>query len=129
MVFARTVKELTCLYEIGRVAQLRGKPLEDLLQHIVELLPPAWQFPEIACARIVIDGKSFATAGFQQGPHRQAVDLVVQGSLRGLIEIVYTDHRPELVAGPFLSEEHSLLETIAREVALMWRGATARRTS
>jgi signal transduction histidine kinase len=113
------VKELTCLYELGRIAQLRSIPLEGVLQHIVELLPPAWQFPKIACARIMLDGRSNSTPDFRQGPHRQTADLVVQGRLRGVIEVVYTEDRLEFSEGPFLSEERSLLEAVAREVALI----------
>lgn len=113
------VKELTCLYELGRIAQLRGVPLKQVLNRIVRLLPPAWQFPEIACARIALDGKSYATPRFRQGCHRQAADFLVQGGLRGSIEVVYTGDRPEFAEGPFLPEERSLLETVAREVALI----------
>jgi signal transduction histidine kinase len=113
------VKELTSLYEIGRIAQLRGIPLDEVLQRIVEVLPPAWQFPDIACGRIILDGCAYTTANFRPGPHRQAVDLVVQGRTRGTIEVVYTENRPEFAEGPFLLEERSLIETIAREVALI----------
>ena len=113
------VKELTCLYELGRIAQLRGIPLKETLQRIVGLLPRAWQFPEIASARITLDGEAFSTPDFRQGCHRQAADLLVQGSLRGSIEVFYTGDRPEFAEGPFLSEERSLLDTIAREVALI----------
>ncbi len=113
------VKELTCLYELGRIAQLHGTPLKEILQRIIRILPPAWQFPEIACARITLDGECYRTAGFRQGCHCQTADLLVQGSLRGSIEVVYTEDRPEFAEGPFLPEERSLLETIAREVALV----------
>lgn len=113
------VKELTCLYGIGRIAQLSGIALDEALQRIVDLLPPAWQFPEIACARLLLDGRAFATAGFREGPHRQAADLTIHGKLRGRIEIVYPEERPEFAEGPFLPEERSLIDNVAREVALI----------
>ena len=113
------VKELTCLYELGRIAQLRGISLNEVLHRIVGLLPPAWQFPEIACARITLDGECYGTPDFRQGGHCQTADLLVKGALRGSIEVGYMDDRPEFAEGPFLPEEHSLLETVAREVALI----------
>ena len=113
------VKELTCLYGISRIAQLSGVGLDEALQRIVELLPPAWQFPGIACARIQLDRRAFATAGFREGPHRQAADLMIDGKQRGVVEVVYTEERPEFAAGPFLAEERSLIDTIAREVGVM----------
>jgi len=113
------VKELTCLYGISRIAQPSRVSLEEALQRIVELLPPAWQFPEIACGRILLDHRAFTTAGFREGPHRQAADLTVNGKLRGSVEVLYTEERPEFAEGPFLAEERSLIDTVAREVALL----------
>ena len=113
------VKELTCLYELGHIAQLRGIPLKEILQRIVHLLPAAWQFPEIARARITLDGEHYNTADFRQGYHRQTAELLIQGSVRGSIEVVYSEDRLEFAEGPFLPEERSLLDTIAREVALI----------
>jgi two-component system NtrC family sensor kinase len=113
------VKELTCLYGIGRIAQLAELSLDEALQRVVELLPPAWQFPEIACARITLDGRAFTTAGFRDGTQRQDADLTVNGKLRGCIEVVYAEGKTEFPEGPFLAEERSLIDTVAREVALI----------
>lgn len=113
------VKELTCLYGIGRIAQLSELPLDDALQRIVELLPPAWQFPECASARLTLDRRVFATAGFRPGRHRQAADLLIGGTSRGCVELHYAEERPRFVEGPFLAEERSLIDTIAQEVALL----------
>lgn len=113
------VKELTCLYEIGRIAQLPGVSLSDALQRIVELLPPAWQFPGIACARIVLDGRVYATPGIQTGSHCQTAELTMNGKVRGVIEVAYLEERVEFAEGPFLPEERSLIDTVAREVALI----------
>jgi two-component system, NtrC family, sensor kinase len=113
------VKELTCLYGISRIAQLSGPALDDVLQRLVELLPPAWQFPGIACARILLDRRAFTTGGFREGPHRQSADLTVGGKLRGSVEVYYKEERPEFAEGPFLPEERSLIDTVAREVSLI----------
>jgi signal transduction histidine kinase len=113
------VKELTCLYGLSRIAQLPGVPLREALQRIVELLPVAWQFPEIACARIRLDEMACTTADYREGPHRQTAELTVKGRPRGAVEVVYTEDRMELAEGPFLVEERSLIDTVAREVALL----------
>jgi signal transduction histidine kinase len=113
------VKELTCLYGIGRIAQLPGVPLAEALRRIVGLLPPAWQFPGIACARIILDGRVCATPGFREGLLRQAAELIVNGKVRGLIEVAYLEQREEFAEGPFLAEERSLIDTVAREVGLI----------
>jgi len=53
------IKELACLYEIARLSAQTDVPLEEVLQGIVELLPPAWLYPEIASARILLGSRSF----------------------------------------------------------------------
>ncbi len=113
------VKELTCLYGIAQVAQRPDISLEESLQEIVALLPPAWQHPEIATARISLDGRAHTTPGFREGPHRQAGDIVVGGARRGVVEVFYTRDKAGFVEGPFLKEEQSLIDTVAREVSLV----------
>ncbi len=113
------IKELTCLYGIAQAVEQPGISLQKILQRIVRLLPPGWQYPESAAARIVLDGHSYATPGFQRTKHRQSADIVVSGRRRGLVEVVYLEDRPELAAGAFLQEEEKLIDAVAREVALI----------
>ena len=111
------VKELTCLYGIAKIAGEPDISQEEILQGIVALLPPAWQYPEITVARITLDGRSYATPGFRDSSWKQAVDIVVKGRLRGSIEVVYVEEKPPLDEGPFLQEERNLLNTIGGQVA------------
>ncbi len=113
------VKELTCLYGIAQVAGRPGISLEEILRAIVELLPPAWQHPEIACARLILDENCYSTKGFRDGHSKQTADIVVNDTRRGAIEVVYAEEKPELDEGPFLEEERNLIDAIARQVALI----------
>jgi two-component system NtrC family sensor kinase len=113
------VKELVCLYGIAKVVQKPGRPLDEVADSIVALLPPAWQHPEIATGRITIDERRFCSNPFAEGPIRQAADIVVNGSKRGEVEVFYLEERPEFDEGPFLKEERSLINEIARQVALV----------
>jgi signal transduction histidine kinase len=113
------VKELTCLYGIAQIVERPDISLDEMLQGIVELLPPAWLYPESALARIIVDGRSYTTPEFHEGRHRQTADIIVTGQGRGVVEVVYSEEKPELDEGPFLKEERSLIDTIARELALL----------
>lgn len=113
------VKELTCLYGIAQVARRPDIALPDLLRAVVELLPQGWQYPEITRARIQLDGHTCCTAGFALVVSRQRADIVVNGSTRGSIEVVYAREMPEMDEGPFLKEERSLINEIARQVAVI----------
>lgn len=113
------VKELTCLYGIAQVAQRPRLSLEGILQSIVELLPPAWQYPPITTARILLDGHAYTTPDFKEGQHRQAADILVTGARRGAVEVYYTRDKVGFVEGVFLKEEQSLIDTVAREISLV----------
>lgn len=113
------VKELTCLYSIARIAEKEELSQNEILQSIANLIPPAWQYPEIAASRIKLDDSIYTTADFDRGWQRQTADIVVKGKKRGSIEVVYTKLKPDLDEGPFLKEERSLLEVISRQIAMI----------
>ncbi|MFH1676035.1 MAG: ATP-binding protein [bacterium] len=113
------VKELTCLYGIARISGEPELSLEKTLMRIARLLPPAWQYPGITTGRITVDGKAYESTGFREGTHKQSADIVVNGELRGTIDVFYLEERPILYEGPFLKEERNLIDTVASEVALI----------
>jgi hypothetical protein len=51
------IKELTTLYKALQVLQDSAKSSSEVLQDLVGLLPPAWQYPEITAARILFGGR------------------------------------------------------------------------
>ena len=54
------VKELMCLYGIAKIVEQGSLSLGEILQGIVKLLPPAWLYPDIALARIILDDRTYA---------------------------------------------------------------------
>jgi GAF domain-containing protein len=107
------VKELDCLYGISRLAGRRSISQEQILRGVVDLLPPAMQHPEIACARIVLNGQEFETDGFQETPWELDAAIVVRGEQAGQVEIAYLEERPDADEGPFVKEERLLLDAVA----------------
>jgi signal transduction histidine kinase len=113
------VKELTCLYGIAKIVERPDSSLKESLEDIVKLLPPAWLYPEIATARIIFDRHSYSTSELQDSVRKQSADIIVGGVKRGIVELMYSAERPELDEGPFLKEERNLIDTLAREIALI----------
>jgi signal transduction histidine kinase len=113
------VKELTCLYGIAKVAEQPSQPLDLMFRRIVKLLPPAWQFPEEVRARIVLDGRKWATPGFVKSRYIQAADIVVERRRRGRVEVVYPENSRRFQESPFLPEEQNLIDAVARETGLI----------
>jgi PAS domain S-box-containing protein len=110
------VKELDCLYGISRLAGRQDVSLEEILQGTVDLMPPGWQYPDVTCARIVLDRQEFRTQNFQETEWRLATDLVVHGERIGMVEVHYLEERPAGHEGPFLREERRLIDSVAERL-------------
>jgi len=106
------VKELTALHATGRLLNQPAGPAE-LLPRIVELLPPAWQYPDITSARITAGNVDARTPEFAATPWRQRAEFPIARGHTGVIEVVYREPRPVAVEGPFLAEERNLIESLA----------------
>lgn len=113
------VKELTCMYSIANLAVSSGQSVEGFLQQVAELLPAAYLYPEITEARIIFENQSYRTAEFVEPQQSQKAPVVIGGTERGLVEVIYREPRPEMDEGPFLAEERRLLDSVAREIALI----------
>jgi signal transduction histidine kinase len=118
-VLRERVKELTCLYGIDQIRERRDVSLAESLQGIASLLPSAWLYPDIACARIEHDGTVYATPGYRDGPHRMTAGICVRKQARGVVEVVYVEPRPTLDEGPFLRDERRLIDVVANQVGVM----------
>ena len=113
---AERVKELNCLYSISSIFEQQGSSLDEILQRTAELIPAAWQYPEITCSRIALDDRACATSGFRETPWGQSQPIIVNNSRVGSLDIYYTEERPERDEGPFLREERSLLNALADRI-------------
>jgi two-component system nitrate/nitrite sensor histidine kinase NarX len=110
------LKELDCLYGVSALVESPDITLPQILQGTVELMPVAWQYPDIACARIVLDGQEFHTERFRETAWQQASDILVYGQPAGCVQGCYLEERQERDEGPFLKEERSLINSIAQRL-------------
>jgi len=113
------VKELTCLYGISQAIQKHSDSFDYLLADIVNLLPSAWQYPDITSAKIVLDKKLYLTSSFAESSIKQNADIIINGKKRGYVTIYYSEEKILLYEGPFLKEERHLLDTVARELSIV----------
>ncbi|MFC1724932.1 ATP-binding protein [candidate division KSB1 bacterium] len=113
------IKELTCLFNIVKIAEQQEKKLDECLKSIVKFLPSALQYPEIAQARIVVDKCSYITPGFLESKNTLNADIEINGIKRGIVEFVYTEEISDVEKGLFLQEEQSLIDVIARELSFI----------
>jgi PAS domain S-box-containing protein len=107
------MKELGCLYGISEIASKQGISIEEVLAGTLILLPPAFQFPEIACARIVLDGQEFKTNDYKKTQSSLHAAIVVFEEQAGEVEVNYLEEKPEEDGGLFLEDEKLLLNSVA----------------
>ena len=110
------LKELKIFYGIADIA---GKPditSDELYQQITDLIPQGWQYPEITCARVTINGKEFKTKNYGETEWKQSAYIKVGGSIAGSIDTFYLEEKPEINEGPFLKEERQLLDAVAERL-------------
>jgi len=107
-------KELGALYKVTKLSLEVDAPLEKIMEESVRVILDSWQYPEVTCARISVDGKGYASANFQKTDWLQSSTIKVNGKKSGEIEVGYLEERPESDEGPFLGEERELIDSLAR---------------
>jgi len=110
------VKELNCLYGISKIRERPDITFEAMLQEIVDIIPSSWRYPEITCARIVVEGQECKTKNFKETVWKQSSDIVVHGKRSGILEICYLEEKPESDEGPFQKEERRLINAITERL-------------
>jgi|GEM_PF-4006601 len=110
------MKELNCLYGISKLVEDPGIPLEEILEKIARIIPAGWQYPDIACARIVFKGKEYKTDNFKPSKWTQSADITLQGQKVGMVEVSYMEERLQFNEGQFLVEKRDLIDDIGERI-------------
>jgi PAS domain S-box-containing protein len=109
-------KELTCLFNISETVQRSEEPLEQMLQAFVKLIPPAFQYPEHTCARIVFEGKSYQTENFKTTTSILKSDIYLHKEKTGYLEVFLMNEPVEKKTVSFLENERKLINTITERI-------------
>jgi PAS domain S-box-containing protein len=107
------VKELNCLLEISRLVEKRKLSLDEILQGVIDLIPQAWQYPDVTCAKIYLKGKELKTSNYRETDWQQSSEIIVHGVPSGRLVVGYLKETPPSDVGPFQNEEVTLLDVIA----------------
>ncbi len=110
------IKELNCLFGLSKLVEEPEIELDGILQGLVDILPPGWQYPKQTCGRVVFEDAEFKTYNFRATEWKQSAPILVYGNLVGAIEVYYLEEKPESVEGPFLAEERRLINALAEQL-------------
>ena len=110
------IKELNCLYGISRIRERHDYSLDEILQEIVDIIPAALQYPEIACARIKFDSYAHSTPNFRDTPWMLSRQVVVNNEPVCSLEVCYLEEKTGWKDQPFIPEEQILIGIVAERV-------------
>ncbi|MCG8636786.1 MAG: ATP-binding protein [Desulfobacterales bacterium] len=112
--------ELKCLYGIATLLGSSSLNLEQKLGSMVSLLPPAFQYPGLAVARLVIDDTGYASGRFPDAASLMSEPIRINGRDRGALTIAYDEK--EVSSGQagtlFSRKEKQLLRTVVQQLTL-----------
>jgi len=114
-VLGERVKELACFYGISESIRTK-ETVGEIFNDIVSIIPPSWQYPEITRVKVIFDDKEFVSQEFNETEWKQSAKIIVNGKVRGTIDVYYLEERPELDEGPFLIEERKLLNGVVKNI-------------
>jgi len=113
------VKELNCLFSTIKLIEKEGISLSTLFKKAVTFIPPAFQYPEITCTRIIFGVDEYLTENFKETKWKLSTDIIVSEHKAGSIDVFYLEEKPQLYEGPFLKDERSLLDTLGNQLGSM----------
>ncbi len=116
---AKRVKELNCLNRISELIHIQGLSQPQILQNIVDLIPTAWRYPEVTCAKISVGGAEYGTNNHAECVSKQIENIIVGGTPVGFVEVGYLEEQGEKEEGPFFREERSLIKAISTHIGEM----------
>ncbi len=110
------VKELNCLYEISKYAEDLSITVEKLMQSVVDLMRPSFQYPEITCAFAQIGKMTFKTTNFKKTKWEIISAIKSEHLKDGYLGVYYLKEKPRYAEGPFLIEERYLIDSVCKSV-------------
>src|SRR6185437_4196375 len=110
------IKELSAMYDVAHLLQMEGKSTRTLLEEITSLLPPTWQYSEVAAARVQLGEMEFKTPNFHSSRWSQRASFTTINGRKGIVEVVYLAARPAATEGPFSAEERNLIDAVAENL-------------
>lgn len=112
---AERVKELNCLYSMLKLVEEQNVSWNNIFQGIVCLIPPAMQYPQLACARLITyKGAEFRTENFRKTGQRLESLIFDNGKPVARLELCYMEENNRTPL--FLPEEKHMFSAVGEHL-------------
>ncbi|NIM95137.1 MAG: PAS domain S-box protein [Anaerolineales bacterium] len=122
---SKRVMELNCLFHISNLIERRDITLAEIFDGTVAVIPSGFQYPELTCSRLVLDGVEYKTQNFRETAWSLKSDIFVREKKVGYLEVCYFEELGHKVEGPFLFEERQLINAIAERMGRVYESMQA----
>jgi two-component system, NtrC family, sensor kinase len=112
------VKELSCLYQISKIAGEPSLSIKELIKKICSITKTSFKYPDLVTAKIVI--RDHIDNNPQVMPSIYiSEDIFHRNEAIGYIKVSYPEKVKNIDMIPFLKEEIFLLKEIARQISII----------
>ena len=111
---AERVKELSCLYALSRLFSRDALGVESVLNEMIKIIQPAWQYPRHTGVRIRLNGSEKRSRNYRPAREKLVESIMVRKKAAGFVEIVWLGEAVPEQREIFLPEEQQLLAAIAK---------------
>ena len=105
-------KELGAITRANELFGELDEPVDELITTYAAELPQWFQYPAVTEARLVAGDAQATSRGYESTGHPLRHSTRTDSGTEIAMEIVYTEQRPEEDDGPWLDEEHDLVDTL-----------------
>jgi hypothetical protein len=106
------IKELNCHNYVSEFTSNPSLSLCEVIEKITNILPPSFQFPEIAEACIWYNDREFKSSNFNRNGVLISHNLQIGNKIIGKIEVSYPKEIENKKIPVFLHEESNLLKAL-----------------
>jgi PAS domain S-box-containing protein len=110
------VKEMTCLLGVSELFRDSSKTLDNAFFEMTDVIRQGLQYPNETCVRICVGDQQYESDGCIVTDWQLSADIGLDGTPMGVIDVFYSEEKPEVDVGPFLKEERELIKALGRQV-------------
>lgn len=109
------IKELSCLYDVASISNSNELEFEEILQKIVQRIPEAWQFSDLATCELRLEEIHLFSASLPSDFISQKQAIFIHGKYMGELSVHYANQTDKIIY--FLEEEEALLKQLCLEIS------------
>ena len=111
------IRELDSIYSITKLKSDSAFSMDLVLQSVVDFIPPAMRYPELACARIKFKNHNIQTINFVDTKWKFSKDIMIYDEVIGTLVICYLEKIPQIDKIFSMEEFNNLVAAVTESIS------------